>query len=196
MQTPCELKGPYGLEVDYSKYEAVLFIGGGIGITPLHSSFRGLLKMRKASTATTGPLPSGKSCSYVHLLWSARKPPLFEMFQDTWHECLELKGSSRIDAYRQQAGRGGRSGGGVEDPSNELSGFSFSFYADEAQPDEVCLFPFTHGRPDFKHEIALFAAQFGNRGLVFVCHVPPVMAVVAKLTQEYGVNLHAETFEL
>ena len=68
--------GPYGSPLEYWRYEKIVFMGGGIGITPLHSSFRTLYVLAKA-----GLLPVTR----VHLIWVAKSPVYFEMFSDTFH---------------------------------------------------------------------------------------------------------------
>jgi hypothetical protein len=47
------IDGPYGLPPPFSRYSHILLIGGGIGITPLHSSLRSLYLSARDHYATT-----------------------------------------------------------------------------------------------------------------------------------------------
>ena len=38
------IDGPYGIPIEPSKYSEIFLVAGGIGITPLHSTFRTLYK--------------------------------------------------------------------------------------------------------------------------------------------------------
>lgn len=40
--------GPYGVPVDHRRYDRILFVAGGIGITPVLSTFRGLYVIRSS----------------------------------------------------------------------------------------------------------------------------------------------------
>ena len=105
--------GPYGLSVAHElhKYSFVLLIGGGIGVTPLHSVLRHLVLMKMCAckghveggrgegrnTGTDGLLESDPGCvddyhslafpfpdlKRVELVWSVRSMEEIEMFADT-----------------------------------------------------------------------------------------------------------------
>lgn len=207
------IDGPYGLAVDYQRYGSVLFIGGGIGITPLHSAYRALL--RKNAETPRGQVgdDSEGSCylETIRLLWTVRSPSMLEIFHDTWHQVVhdeelpadgeqqEKKyGKKRRSGYfgkkygkrRSQVTRGGQT-------------FSLSLWADEAEKEmesqRRCTVPFSEGRPDLRREIELRARQSAatqKPALVFVCHVPAVARIAGSLCQEFGVDFHTETFEL
>lgn len=95
------IDGPYGLSVTHElhKYTHVLLIGGGIGVTPLHSCLRHLLLMKMCasechveagrdsqqhnpdSTSTVPfPFPGMRS---VELLWSVKSVEESHIFADT-----------------------------------------------------------------------------------------------------------------
>lgn len=100
------IDGPYGLSVvhELHKYSHVLLIGGGIGVTPLHSCLRHLLLMKLCSYNTTYegteggrgsgvggsgggqvesltfPFPALQS---VKLLWSVKSIEEAALFEDT-----------------------------------------------------------------------------------------------------------------
>ena len=71
--------GPYGLPTEFERYDEILFVGGGIGITPLRSSFRALYQLAKHN-------PAAMPCARVRLVWCARTPEIFELFAPTFHE--------------------------------------------------------------------------------------------------------------
>jgi FAD-binding domain/Ferric reductase NAD binding domain len=99
------IDGPYGLSVvhELHKYSHVLLIGGGIGVTPLHSCLRHLLLMKLCSLNPTyegteegrgSGIGSGRgqegSLSFpfpalesVKLLWSVRSVEEASLFADT-----------------------------------------------------------------------------------------------------------------
>mmetsp|Transcript_15362 Transcript_15362/g.19251 ORF Transcript_15362/g.19251 Transcript_15362/m.19251 type:complete len:798 (-) Transcript_15362:498-2891(-) len=67
--------GPYGLQPDYYKYERVMFVAGGIGITPAISCFRELYLQHSA----------GDSLQKVDLIWTTRNVhEQFRMFEGTF----------------------------------------------------------------------------------------------------------------
>ena len=93
------IDGPYGLSVTHElhKYTHVLLIGGGIGVTPLHSSLRHLLLMKmcasechveagrdsqqhNSDSAVPFPFPDMRS---VELLWSVKNVEESYIFADT-----------------------------------------------------------------------------------------------------------------
>jgi len=57
------IDGPYGVPLEYERYEKIIFVAGGIGITNIHSSFKTLYVLAKA-----GLLPVTR----VHLIWAAK----------------------------------------------------------------------------------------------------------------------------
>ena len=79
----------------------MLFVGGGIGVTPLHAAFRGLLGLRLA-----GALPD--CCSSVRLVWTVRHPHMLTLFRDTW----EAVGSAPGFSFGAWADDGGEKGDG------------------------------------------------------------------------------------
>lgn len=68
--------GPYGPPLDPLGYSAILLIAGGIGITPMHSTFRMLSQM-----AAREELPA--SLQLVRLVWVGRSMSLFSVLLDS-----------------------------------------------------------------------------------------------------------------
>mmetsp|Transcript_77404 Transcript_77404/g.171382 ORF Transcript_77404/g.171382 Transcript_77404/m.171382 type:complete len:471 (+) Transcript_77404:3-1415(+) len=74
--------GPYGPALDVAGHERVLLFAGGIGITPIHSTFRMLSQL-----AARGELPG--TLKLVKLVWVARSAAMFSILADSLRECLE-----------------------------------------------------------------------------------------------------------
>ena len=183
--------GPYGGPgLDFHRFGAVLFIGGGIGITPLHSCFRSLLLSAQeperggegAAAAAEGSLLED-----VRLVWTARSPTMLEIFDDTWAAAAEAEaaaaaeGAAPLGDSENGAVSGGRAGVGAGAGAATPS-FSVSLYADEADKDPVAragnkrrgdkqnkkqkrrVTPFTEGRPDLRREVSAVAERAAAMG--------------------------------
>ena len=70
------VEGPFGVGVDLAKYEHLVLVAGGIGITPCNAIFRDL-QLKQAAGVMPDRLKS------VTLIWVARSSALFNMFEDT-----------------------------------------------------------------------------------------------------------------
>ena len=66
------VEGPYGVPLKAEDYTDILFVVGGIGITPAISQYRALYQR-----ACEGSLPTVKS---VTLVWAVRDAAMIEMF--------------------------------------------------------------------------------------------------------------------
>ena len=90
--------GPYGLPTEFERYDEILFVGGGIGVTPLHSSFRALYQLAKHN-------PAAMPCARVRLVWCARTPEIFELFAPTFHDAArdDLDGKFGVSLYCDMA---------------------------------------------------------------------------------------------
>jgi hypothetical protein len=207
-QIKVSVQGPYGVGVDFSRFDAVLFVGGGIGVTPLHAAFRSLVHVHGESSAAerTGTIEVPAS---VRLVWACRTPALLDLFADTWQSAAPVQhAASAADKKGPVPGFSfaawcsapdGAERGQAQGPASadaEAAGAAAAgttaagpYAAAQAKV------PWAVGRPDLRAEVSALAAA-GQRALVVVCHVPAAVAEVAALAQEFGVELHAETFEL
>jgi predicted ferric reductase len=79
-----QLDGAYGPMFDPADHGAFLLIGGGIGITQVHSTLRTLSQM-----AVRKELPA--SLKMVRLIWIGRSPELFRVLDDSIGQCLQAK---------------------------------------------------------------------------------------------------------
>jgi len=75
--------GPYGPPLNLGDHEVVVLIAGGIGITPIHSSFRMLYQLSQKHE-----LPV--TLKHIKLVWSGRSSGLFRILIDSIKECLQL----------------------------------------------------------------------------------------------------------
>lgn len=76
------VEGPFGVSIDLAKYDEVVLVVGGIGVTPAHSLFRDFLLRREAGT-----LPA--NVTSVKLIWIVRYPQILSIFEDTCKQALE-----------------------------------------------------------------------------------------------------------
>jgi NADPH oxidase len=76
-----QLDGAYGPMFDPADHGAFLLIGGGIGISQVHSTLRTLSQM-----AVRRELPA--SLKMVRLIWIGRSPELFQVLDDSIGQCL------------------------------------------------------------------------------------------------------------
>jgi len=101
--------GPYGNTIfETTRYDTVVLVAGGIGITPLHGVLRFLHQL---AVAGVGPVRR------VHLVWSVRNPALFRSIEETLRAVVENSMGGRFGfalfATRSSANSAvGRSGGG------------------------------------------------------------------------------------
>ena len=162
----------------------------------------------------------------VRMVWAARTPALLNMFGATWlapgtffvqqprsappqasesdnpqdqgsATDYSLKGGvpgfscalwcSNPDGVERGHNSSGGSGGGGGGPAKAVGPF--------ATPPGSSPLAWAQGRPDYRAEVASIAGH-GSRALVYVCHVKAVVEQCAALASEFGVGLHAETFEL
>jgi predicted ferric reductase len=101
--------GPYGNTIfETARYDTVVLVAGGIGITPLHGVLRFLHQL---AVAGVGPVRR------VHLVWSVRNPALFWSIKETLRSVVENSMGGRFGfalfATRSSANSAvGKSGGG------------------------------------------------------------------------------------
>ena len=170
--------------------------------------------------AHSGPKSSAESATVpgsVRMVWAARTPALLNMFGATWLApgTSFVQHASESDKLRDQGSatdyslKGGVPGfscalwcsnpDGVERGHNTSGGSggggSTKAVGPFATPPGSSPLAWAQGRPDYRAEVASIAGH-GSRALVYVCHVKAVVEQCAALASEFGVGLHAETFEL
>ncbi|CAK0867815.1 unnamed protein product [Prorocentrum cordatum] len=93
-----QLDGAYGPMFDPADHAACLLVGGGIGITQVHSTLRTLAQMAQRSE-----LPA--SLRLVRLVWIGRSAELFRVLDDSIGQCLQAGGGRAQSAERRAPGR-------------------------------------------------------------------------------------------
>jgi len=71
--------GPYGLSLPLERYRSVLLVGGGIGVTPLHSYLRELY--RRSSSSSSREM--GTNLKTVRLVWTMKTAAEISLIEDT-----------------------------------------------------------------------------------------------------------------
>lgn len=155
------IDGPYGVPLEYTRYEKIIFVAGGIGITNIHSSFKTLYVLAKA-----GLLPVTR----VHLIWVAKNPSYFDMFQETFRTVGQ---------------------------DNLHTRFKCSFYATEEgvsnlQPSAV---PFQVGKPNLLRDLVGLSA-YGMHALINVSGPALLRETCHRLAIKCGVDFQEASFEL
>jgi NAD(P)H-flavin reductase len=86
--------GPHGIGFGplLAGHASVLLIAGGIGITPMHSTFRTLAQMLQRR-------PSDSTIQTVKLVWTARSAEMFEVFGDSLDFCLSCSDIMSLALY-------------------------------------------------------------------------------------------------
>ena len=81
-RTSLIIDGPYGIPLNLDSCKSVLFIAGGIGITPIHSCIRHLyFAMRDGSKKYA-------HIERVRLVWPNRSKAISDIFDDSWSMIL------------------------------------------------------------------------------------------------------------
>mmetsp|Transcript_104817 Transcript_104817/g.302388 ORF Transcript_104817/g.302388 Transcript_104817/m.302388 type:complete len:552 (+) Transcript_104817:98-1753(+) len=167
------VEGPFGVGVETKHYDQIVLVAGGIGITPCHALLRDLVQKHKA-----GPGSSALSqLRSVTLIWTARYPSLFNMFEPTFKEAIELS----------EANKG--TGQGFE--------FNLSLWlTDQKMRAQVLTSQeYSMGRPNLKSLLEPASAS-GMRSLVFHCGPTGLEEASRAAALELGLDFHTETFAL
>jgi len=72
--------GPYGIPLDFSKFEVVVLIAGGIGITPIHSVLMDMYYKAKRNIGIN---------KRVYFIWTCKSSKMFSSFEDTIGSVVE-----------------------------------------------------------------------------------------------------------
>mmetsp|Transcript_20346 Transcript_20346/g.40351 ORF Transcript_20346/g.40351 Transcript_20346/m.40351 type:complete len:969 (-) Transcript_20346:201-3107(-) len=164
------IDGPYGRPLEYRRYEKIIFVAGGIGITNIHSSFKTLYLLAKA-----GLLPVTR----VHLIWVAKDPAYFDMFADTFfnvsNDSLHTRFKFSFYITQEHSLMG-----------NELYG---------TQTPTTSKVPFKLGRPNLLRELVGLSA-YGMHALINASGPVDLRDTCHRLAIKCGVDYQDETFQL
>ena len=104
------IDGPYGTGLPWMRCTNILLIGGGVGVTPLHSLLRSLLQLQQGKNG----MPHGCKLGKIRLVWTFRNEDLIaknRMFMSTL--CM----IPASDAQTALLGGGGRGAGPSRAPA-------------------------------------------------------------------------------
>lgn len=189
------LCGPFGkMGIDVEKYETVVLVGGGVGITPLMSLVNQcrLFPSKNASSSST------KGADW-HVLWSVRDA----------NDLLMMDAFMPSQAQIEYAARAGvDADGSIQGPNQLLSAqttgprllnVSWTMHVSEAQSDGTIarqndeLLAYRHGMPILDEMIN--TSRFAGRRVAVVACGPPTMTVEAQaLARSCGFDFHKEVF--
>jgi len=193
--------GPYGVPLEYQRYEKIIFVAGGIGITNIHSSFKTLYVLAKA-----GLLPVTR----VHLIWVAKDPSYFDMFQDTFRIVGRdsLHARFKVSCYVTQednlsgqhlSSSGKSSSAGSASSSNQSSsgkhGRSSGYNGAPGNGNLNSGVPIELGRPNLLRELVGLSA-YGMHALVAASGPPELRETCHRLAIKCGVDFQDECFQL
>jgi NAD(P)H-flavin reductase len=166
--------GPYGMPLDPSGHAAMMLLAGGIGITPMHSTFRMLSQL-----ASQGQLP--KTLKHVRLVWVARSSELFSMLSESVVESLNAQKPGGAPIFQATFY--------INNPSDVA----------RASSDIVELgVPIQIGRPNLSElmDSLLTDSAVGSTALVQCCGPPLMAKAVEKIAEsKLGIVYQAELFD-
>ena len=144
------LEGPYGSDLNYNNYDAIILIAGGIGITPFHNIFFSLYN--EVQSGFKNQIP------FVQLVWVVRYADMFEMYYDSFSQFAQYPASNmKIELF---ATRGAPT---TRKNSNGTDATSVQSIQQQIQVD--CPLDWQPGRPDLKRELKFLKAK-GRTALV------------------------------
>jgi len=163
--------GPYGMPFDINKHSHVLLLGGGIGITPLHSILRTILLLRDSNQL-------GEACvlQKVTLMWAVPNPELTSLFEHTFAKIREA-GKGKSDLFLEV----------------KVYCSAVTDAADERE-NGVARQHVIKGRPPI--QAAIDELQTCTMPLVFVCGPPTMVDQAKECATKASVPFHSETFLL
>jgi len=171
------IDGPYGEPIQFSHYERVLLISGGIGVTPCHSILKMLYHRAKHADIDTVP-------RFIHFVWSVRSVKEFALYMDDFQTILadNIGGRFKISLYASREKVSSMDTGvpwfAGRPPMNAVLDEGLSPYAFSQHIGEV------------------EDAPSPGRSLAFFCGPAPLVSEAENLAVPKGYEVHVETFEL
>jgi predicted ferric reductase len=185
--------GPVGVPYDFSKYQSVILVGMGIGVTPIAALWTSLRAHR-----LEGRL--------VHLVWIARDRALFQLMEEALAEAAKPATPCTTDSaqlfhsVQQQRQADGApavasvstvSTAGADHGERKAAGD-----AEEKALSQALSGLITKGRPKWEELFKSLASKDPSRTLVFVCGPGPASQQLEVMANDKGWDFHTETFEL
>ena len=88
--------GPYGVAFDYSGYNCIVLVAGGIGCTPCHSILSGMVSLARDLYEREKNV---EGFPFVHLIWMARNAEMFDLFSETIEAAKALNDECGVDLF-------------------------------------------------------------------------------------------------
>jgi len=200
--------GPYGVPVDLESYQKLVLVAGGIGITCLHSVFRGLYKFAQAKLMspiidTSSPIISRLQ---VHLVWVVRDSGMLSLFQSTWSEVARdslnaaftysfyVTQTQNADPEPTAANSSSSSSSSSSDRSRSTSSSSRSPFIFGRRPDllEECVLMFPEHQD--QSEMGVAARETREGCLVYACGPQGLMEAAHSAASTLGVEFKQQNF--
>ena len=214
--------GPYGHATPVSTYDDLLFVAGGIGVTPCHANVRALYLSAKAAAVSEGggiAPPSTYSAldgkpSRVKMVWVVRDRAQAALFAETLRMVAadDLDGRFSVALHLTGAAAVTSPTGAAEktQPLPKLLGLLGGQSGGDGVVEPGGRLTFISGRPDIVAELRAMghppllegeaptapSGEGRRSALVFVCGPASLSAACDAAALGAGVDFHAETFEL
>ena len=192
----CIVLGPHGSSVPHHRYDKILFVAGGIGITPCLSSFKGLHHYAQRGIC---------KCAQVKVVWAARFPQLFELAREAIEETSDDKRYVMNLYVNDPAGTGAKVAEAIikkhkkerETPAVKRGGIDSTPVptSSETVSHAVSSRIVALTRPNLIQELADMEPN-GDRTLLFVCGPPGLSNVCGSIAAKAGVHFRTESFAL
>jgi NAD(P)H-flavin reductase len=191
------IDGPYGGQLEMSRYQTVLLLAGGIGITPIKSHFDTIRAAHRHAHAVNSPMspelnrsafsptsPSSRCPSRVHLMWVLRDPSLVSLLRESLDEATGPGTPFTVRLFLSDRGQWEAEQRDLKpDSNNDL-------------PRSISQLIVRH-RPDLDAELDKGLAHIdGSSTLLFVCGPDSMVADARVVAARHGWDFHHETFEL
>ena len=180
LELELSIDGGYGRAWDHEAlFDELILVGGGIGITPLHSTFR---ELRHRSQAA----PQAERIA-VELHWVAQSAAQLELLSQSLADAMEATGCAADDDFQV---------GLYATREADRSLTTVRAGVDAAGRERTL--PLTLGRPNWREILTRKqrdAAAFDKRIGVMVCGPAPLVNSLSELTRELGIAFHKEVFE-
>eukprot|EP00927_Polykrikos_kofoidii_P012936 TRINITY_DN15630_c0_g1_i1.p1 TRINITY_DN15630_c0_g1~~TRINITY_DN15630_c0_g1_i1.p1 ORF type:complete len:794 (-),score=68.17 TRINITY_DN15630_c0_g1_i1:156-2477(-) len=161
--------GPYGTPIDFADYSRIVFVVGGIGVTPSLSIASAL-----------------KGRVHTHLLWVLRDISMIQA-ATTFSSSVAHVGTER--GWRAASALLG---------CPEGSKKAFLTRGCPTETTEIAGININYGRPNIPQELKEIAGADADtsRVLVFACGPAPLVREASRAAYNFGFHFHAETFLL